>query len=892
MTGLFSSLLRWAGAASLALAALHPAAAAAPWHPNDDDALLLELRSGAYRIGTGVRGYDTPAGICVDLSDMVMALDLPVRVDPKSRRATGWAFTESRRLLVDRDSRTVQIMNNKAPLAPGDIIDTPEGWCVATDVLARWLGVELIPDRANALLTVKSPVKLPFELAEERKARAARLGGSQGFDLRTLPQQREPYRAWRTPSVDAVVSLSAVHDNRFGGTRAQARYELYATGEIAKVSVDARLASDDQGVPRSLRVRGYRTDPHGNLLGPLHATQVAAGDVTTPSLPLSLQSAVGRGVYVSNRPVDRPDSFDRTSFYGALPAGWDAELYRNGELIAVSADRGDGRYAFVDVRLLYGQNRFEVVLYGPQGQVRREIRTVPVGLESIPPRKTYWWAGALQAGHDLIDLGSSPFDPQRGWRGGVGVERGLDIRTSAGMALTWSTVEGRRRHYAEAELRRAIGSSLLDLGASAEMGGALAWRAQWIGQFGQTYVAAETNWTAGGYVSDRFMNGVDGYHALSADQLVKIGSASVPLHLDVSYTSRRSGRDSLAAGARASFALRSLVVSADLAWTRERVAAGLDPPDALIAGLRASGRIGRVRVRGETRLRLAPNPRLAESDVVAEWSAGRRSDWRAEIGYDAELARARAGIGLVRRFDRFALTASVEAASDGSVAAGLDLSFSLGRDPVRGGVRLTSTRQAASGAVLVTVFRDSNANGRRDPGEPLVKGVDLTAGLGTTTTTDAQGHALLSGLEPFRAVLIGIDAGSLSDPYLQPRGPGLVIEPRPGVTSELMLPLVASGSVEGNLQRPGGVPLAGVAVELVDAEHRVVKTALSEYDGYFLFEGVPYGRYTLRIAPASAAAARVQIALSPAPTLSASAPAVSLGVVLTSPAPTLAQASP
>ncbi|MCQ4051691.1 carboxypeptidase regulatory-like domain-containing protein, partial [Klebsiella pneumoniae] len=122
------------------------------------------------------------------------------------------------------------------------------------------------------------------------------------------------------------------------------------------------------GTPESLRVQAYRTDPDATLLGPLKATSVAAGDVSGFSTPLVSQSGVGRGAMITNRPVERRDAFDRTDFRGELPNGWDAELYRNGQLLGFATNRADGRYEFLDVPLLYGQNRFEIVLYGPQGQ--------------------------------------------------------------------------------------------------------------------------------------------------------------------------------------------------------------------------------------------------------------------------------------------------------------------------------------------------------------------------------------------------------------------------------------------------------------------------------------------------------------------------------------------
>ena len=92
---------------------------------------------------------------------------------------------------------------------------------------------------------------------------------------------------WATPSVDVVASLGAVSDKR-GGDYVQARYEIFAAGEVVGQSFDARLSSDNEGVPDSLRMRLYRTDPQGNLLGPLKATHYAVGDVSLLSTGLSL----------------------------------------------------------------------------------------------------------------------------------------------------------------------------------------------------------------------------------------------------------------------------------------------------------------------------------------------------------------------------------------------------------------------------------------------------------------------------------------------------------------------------------------------------------------------------------------------------------------------------
>jgi len=174
-----------------------------------------------------------------------------------------------------------------------------------------------------------------------------------------------------------------------------------AAGEIASLSYDAMLLTDRNGVPQSLRVRTYRSDPEGGLLGPLNATHFALGDVGGASNRL-LSSANGRGVEVTNRPLLSPAEFDRTRFEGEMPTGWEAELYRNGELLAFSRSDGSQRYFFDDVPLLYGDNRFEIVTYGPQGQQRSRLEQVNVGQNQVPTGQTWYWAGVNQPNKDML----------------------------------------------------------------------------------------------------------------------------------------------------------------------------------------------------------------------------------------------------------------------------------------------------------------------------------------------------------------------------------------------------------------------------------------------------------------------------------------------------------
>jgi len=826
------------------------------WKANDDDFLLLQLSVKQYKLTEDVRGYQTDRGVCLDLADVIQSLDLPIRLDKKSRRATGWLFSEDRAFTLDRAANTVQNVNSEganqsAPLA-SEIHDTPEGWCVDTDALSRWFGISFKPNLFNASVILDSEEKLPFIEALERRSRAARLRPKrETFDLGKFPHADMEYKVWRTPSVDAIVRLGYDRPSS-GGSRRRAKIEAYAAGEIAGASVTARAATDDQLNPASLRLRAYRYQPEGGMLGPLDATQIAAGDVENLSGQLTGQTAVGRGVFVSNQPLGRGSRFSNTTLRGIMPAGWDAELYRNGQLIAFQGDSADGRYEFTDIELYYGRNDLEVVLYGPQGQIRREKADVPVGNNHIEPGKTYYWAGILQKDRDLIGIGSSEqADPSRGtWRWGVGVERGLDQRTSVSLGAQSLYLAGRRREYLEGRLLRTLGSAQVELAAAHERGAGFVLQGSAATRLGEVNLGARAIWSSGDYASEFVSSNLSKALSLNADTSLKLGRFSLPIQAGLGYTETLDG------GSVTEWLLATAINTRRIALTAQAEGSrSYDPETGRTTNqadlrLLANTRVAGVRVRGAAGFTLVgPDRGFDYARISVNEDLDDVSEIRAEAEYQAKSEITRFRLGYSRRFERFALRADTNISSDGSIGAGLSLSFSLGPDPAGGGIRFSQAKLARFGQASVTVFRDDNGDGVFSEGEEALPDVSVEAGFRITDAiTDESGRTMVDELKPFVPVLVGIDESSLSDPFLVPATKGVVVVPRPGVAAQVQIAVSPSGEVEGVVQSDSGVPLAGVTLELIDARGAVISSTLSEYDGFFLFERVAYGRYALRVA--------------------------------------------
>jgi hypothetical protein len=100
--------------------------------------------------------------------------------------------------------------------------------------------------------------------------------------------------------------------------------------------------------------------------------------------------------------------------------------------------------------------------------------------------------------------------------------------------------------------------------------------------------------------------------------------------------------------------------------------------------------------------------------------------------------------------------------------------------------------------------------------------------------------------------------------------------------------LVASGDIEGAVVKNGGLGFEGIDLELVDSAGAVVATARTDYDGYFLFQGAPYGSYRVRIAKSSAEAIGAATALDVAATISDEHPVERLGTIHLDPRPKIA----
>jgi hypothetical protein len=856
-------------AAAPALAPVSGSAVSAETPPilNDEDELILEVTTAKAVISDGVLGYRTPRGVYLPLGDFTRAIDLAVQVDAATGRAQGWFLSESRAFRLDLAGREAVANGRRFSIEPGDVAVKGGELYVRAPLIAQWFPLDLIIDTATQQVRVRTRETFPFEARLARQQARERAGAAgAGAGRPKPPRELAPYALATPPSVDLAVRAAA----KSGGP-ADTQYNVRASGDLLLMSANLYLAGDRTQALSDARLSLGRKDPDGGLLGPLKATQAEFGDTWSARLPLGPALAAGRGVLITDAPLERVSVFSHTDVRGEVTAGWEVELYRNNVLIGSQA-AADGRYAFEDVPLGFGPNELRLVFLGPHGERREEIRHMTVGDGRLRAGETRFVGSAVQQNTNLFGVrpAAAAHDPDDGrWRVAASAEYGLFSALTVGAGAASFTRQGQRRNMALATARTGVGNTALALDAATQDGGASALQFGLAGRGlgGVSYSLRHAEYR-GDFADENRLSDSAFRRAtqLRLDQALRLktpGGGVLPLSnsLTADYGERADGLIETRALLRTGTSTGRWLVTHTFDYTREQ-GAGADR-SALAGSVQADGRLGAAAVRANLEYGLTPDPELRAVAVAVERRVN--EDLTGRFGVSQTLSGrqgATLNLSVARGFRRFdlALDGQYETASR-SLLLGVRFGTSFGWSPTRKGWFQDRPGLARGGTLEARVFQDLNGDGRRQPDEPALSDVELGGG-GRAAATGRDGVARLANLGDGRPAQVALNGAKIDDPYLQPVRDGVELVPRPGRIQVVDFPVAAVAEVEGEAMVASGEErrgVGGVALQLVDATGRVVATARTEFDGRYVFERVPAGRFTVRLDPEQQARLPVQL---------------------------------
>ena len=204
-----------------------------------------------------------------------------------------------------------------------------------------------------------------------------------------------------------------------------------------------------------------------------------------------------------------------------------------------------------------------------------------------------------------------------------------------------------------------------------------------------------------------------------------------------------------------------------------------------------------------------------------------------------------------RSHGAYALGLSTRYSTGGVIQADLTFNISLGREPYSGTWIPEYRPIASQGSLSVQAFVDKNLNGSKDSDEQAVPTIKVQVNGGKVPQKPQDsGVVFITGLEPYRELDVDLAVESLEDPLWHPAIIGKRISLRPGHTAKIDFPIIITGEIDGTAyfsigQNKQGV--SGVVIELVDLNNNIVKTAKTEYDGFYLLDKIPAGKYELRV---------------------------------------------
>ncbi len=187
-----------------------------------------------------------------------------------------------------------------------------------------------------------------------------------------------------------VVNYNLSHDYQSANSLSRYNAQINSYFDIAHHSGEFRF-NRSSGRNRSYFKLSHHIDQYDEditdnyqIESQLDIMKYEVGDIQLQASPLIHNAAQGLGFHFFNREQASNQAFSRIVIEETTLPGWRAELFRNGEYIG-DADAGDdNRVVFEDVETYYGSNRFEIVMYGNEGEQKTVVKSIQVGGNLLP----------------------------------------------------------------------------------------------------------------------------------------------------------------------------------------------------------------------------------------------------------------------------------------------------------------------------------------------------------------------------------------------------------------------------------------------------------------------------------------------------------------------------
>ena len=809
---------------------------------NEDYLLIVDVYLRNIKLAENVFIYNPPETTLIPLQPIFDGLDFSIEADPTAGKASGWFIKESNDFDLDINNREVFIRNQSMPPEQTQIM-LSDDFDIYVDIslLNDWFPLEINLDTGRLRINIIANQPLPIENKMAREKKRKRSLNKRGKII--LPRFNDHYDWIGSPTIDLTVSGGLDNDE------SRSSYSLYTSGDL--LAMEARFSTSGQSSSGSnntlLTFNKKPNEINGNIL--FGVDRFSMGDIYGASDNLVLSGGNGLGINVEYGASSDHSEFGKKTITGDAPAGWEVELYRNGSLIDFRSIDNEGRYRFEDIPVEYGENIFDIRLFGPQGQEQNRRETFTVGEQMLSAGQHY---GRLS----FIDQNSSVFNNDDDTEAEKDLylewQQGINDSLSAGGAFIQINSPEETRSFTSIQLQGAFPSMTAGINAAFENSSG------WGGTIsGQSRIKS----TAISFLHKQFndfstQRSNDG-HIKSESELRLSGSALLSnkksLRYDIlnSYDTQVGGLKRHTMNFKFGYQMYGGHLTSDASFVNTS-SKNADSISTWTGKSSYSRNVAHsIRARGDLNYDIDPKPLIKSGSTNFSWHAN--PALRAQLGLNLDFtgnASNQLSLSGSYIFDIVTLSLNTHFSDKGDTSISLTSEWSLAPKKWNSW-SVTGEKRAGNGRVNAHIFLDNDEDQHYSDGDKPLQGIKF-AGRGHwgTKETNNEGWIYLDDFSSNSLTTLRIVEKSIPDPYWKPAYTEVQVVSHAGAVQTIEIPVHIAIEVEGNiaLNRNGKErPLPGVPLRVLDNKGNTVAESQSEFDGYFVITGLKSGDYTLII---------------------------------------------
>jgi hypothetical protein len=819
----------------------------------EGEELLLSIYINNLYLGD-IFGFKSKQGAKINLQDLFSVLEFPIDIDMNEKIAKGWFIAEDKTFhwdfgTIEQEGQQSRVnIEGKLEFVDENAIHIQDNELFVEGALvSKWFGLNATNTFNDLRITLIPNESLPIQL---RLARKNKTISSSSNNQVTLPWKESSYQVLSSPLLD--FQLRAVEGS--GNNANNVSYSALGSHDLAFMNAEYYIGGEGGKGVRDARVK-FSEELKAGTFWFLPAASFEFGDINAVTINKEFNGGLNRGISFSKARSDVNDN-QRININGDIQPGWDIELYQNNIIIAQQTSIQSGRYEFNNVDLVYGNNNFEIISYGPQGQVRKEYREVFIDSNALKKSEQNYAFSLTQQGRSLLnvndDLASGNSGLLFAGKYSVGLTDWLSVTLGQSSLLSDNGDDDAFNYSGAVSLslfERLLLNASINIDENEQYKSDFSARTQWLGQsLFYSFINQELQSVG---VDEVILKNNDVLHVLSmSGSLPNFSNYRLNYSNNLAYSDKGNGNKITNIQNLVSVSAGRFAMQSSLIWTKNKTLA--DVQEILRGSMLMQGRLGATFTRWAVNYSLYPESKIDSITSQFSWEVygSLQSDFKLDYIPDEKFYRAT--LGLTWRHENFNLTSNFTYNDQDDWSAGLFLRFGIGYDVINKKSFISANALARHGAMAVRVFEDKNNDGILDDDETIFEGVKIKAIQSSRqAVTGSDGLAIIKNLPVYVKTDIVIDPNSLDDPFLIPSSDGVSITPRKGFLERIDYPVVSSSEVDGTvyaIDAEGNERSLGfVPVHLKNAEGEIVQSTQSEYDGYYLFVDLLPGQYTVSV---------------------------------------------